>query len=244
MNSFKFVAEFCLINGHYRVLTADLLPLLAVSTPRPLSLCSSSLDQMVETLNDDIRSMTLKDDEPIDLPDNPSFQVFEQNALSILGRLLNPSCQPMAEMIEKMPKVWCVYDRVRGIGLSSERFQFIFQREDEMETVLKDRPWSFNNWTMLVDRWIPSPPKTFLSTVDVWVRIHHIPVNHYTLDTMDFLARKIGKVIEIAYDPKVSQKYSFIRAHVRLDVANPVTASVFSIYHLVVRLLLILNMKN
>ncbi|XP_013651192.1 uncharacterized protein LOC106355863 [Brassica napus] len=124
-----------------------------------------------------------------------------------------------------MPKIWRVYDRVRGIALSSEKFQFVFKREDDMETVLKDRPWSFNHWTMLIDRWVPSPPKTFLSTVDVWVRIHHIPMNYYTLDTMDFLARKIGKVIEIAYDPNVSQKDTFILAQVRLDIANPTTAT-------------------
>ncbi|KAF3519891.1 hypothetical protein DY000_02058834 [Brassica cretica] len=114
---------------------------------------------MAESLQDAIRSMSLKDDDPIDLPDNPCFQVFEQNALSILGH-----------------------------------------------------------------KWIPSPPKNFLSTVDVWVRIHHIPMNYYTLDTMDFLARKIGKVIEIAYGPNVSQKDAFIRAQVRLDIANPTTA--------------------
>lgn len=224
MNSLKFVAEFCPINGLYRILTADLLPLLPLSIPRNFPPCSSSSTQMAESLQDAIRSMSLKDDDPIDLPDNPCFQVFEQNALSILGRLLNPSCQPMAEMIETMPKIWRVYDRVRGIALSSEKFQFVFKREDDMETVLKDRPWSFNYWTMLIDRWIPSPPKNFLSTVDVWVRIHHIPMNYYTLDTMDFLARKIGKVIEIAYDPNVSQKDAFIRAQVRLDIANPATA--------------------
>ncbi|KAF3559135.1 hypothetical protein F2Q69_00011739 [Brassica cretica] len=40
---------------------------------------------MAESLQDAIRSMSLKDDDPIDLPDNPCFQVFEQNALSILG---------------------------------------------------------------------------------------------------------------------------------------------------------------
>lgn len=38
------------------------------------------------------------------------------------------------------------------------------------------------------------------------------------------MARKIGHVIDIAYDPKVSQKETFIRAHVRLDIANPATA--------------------
>lgn len=78
---------------------------------------------------------------------------------------------------------------------------------------------------MLLDRWVPSPPANFLASVDVWVRIYHIPVNHYNIDTMDFLASKIGHVIEIAYDPKMSQKEAFIRAHIRLDIQRPALPS-------------------
>ncbi|CAN7047438.1 unnamed protein product [Brassica rapa subsp. trilocularis] len=46
-------------------------------------------------------------------------------------------------------------------------------------------------------------------------------MNHYRLETMDFLASKVGKVLEIAYDPKCSQKEAFIRAQVRLDITRP-----------------------
>ncbi|CAA7036115.1 unnamed protein product [Microthlaspi erraticum] len=172
-----------------------------------------------------ISSMSLHDDEPVDLPDSPSFRVFDENAISLLGRLLNPDCQPMDKMIEDMPRVWRVYDRVRGIALSRDKFQFIFEREEDLETVLKDRPWSYNNWTMLVDRWIPSPPSDFLTTVDLWVRISRIPMNYYKIDTMNWLAERVGKVLEIAYDPKASQKETFIRALVRLNIANPAIAS-------------------
>ncbi|XP_048634157.1 uncharacterized protein LOC125608221 [Brassica napus] len=176
---------------------------------------------MSENLHEAIGAMSIRDDDPIDLPDNPCFSVFEENATSLLGRLLNPSCQPMDEMIEAMPRVWRVYNRVRGIALSNERFQFVFQREEDLLTVLNDRPWSFNHWTMLLDRWVPVPPKDFLTTVDVWIRISRIPMNHYRLETMDFLASKVGKVLEIAYDPKCSQKEAFIRAQVRLDITRP-----------------------
>ncbi|CAA7052732.1 unnamed protein product [Microthlaspi erraticum] len=147
---------------------------------------------MAEQLHDAIRAMSLHDDKPVDLPDSPSFRVFDENATSLLGRLLNPDCQPMNKMIEDMSRVWRVYDRVRGIALSRDKFQFIFQREKDQETVLKDRPWSYNNWTMLMDRWIPAPP------IGEW-----------------------GEVIEIAYDPKGSQKDTFIRAHVKLNIADP-----------------------
>ncbi|KAL0854012.1 hypothetical protein Bca101_059164 [Brassica carinata] len=149
---------------------------------------------MAEQLQAAIGAMSLRDDELIDLPDSPRFKVFEQNTLNLLGHLLNPSCLPMEEMIETMPRVWRVYSRVRGIALSSEKFQFIFEREEDMETVLK---------------------------VDVWIRISKIPVNYYKVETMHFLASKVGHVIEITYDPKVSQKVSYIIAHVRLDIANP-----------------------
>ncbi|XP_013669074.2 uncharacterized protein LOC106373450 [Brassica napus] len=97
----------------------------------------------------------------------------------------------MDEMIETMRQVWRVYNRVRGIALSNERFLFVFQREEDLVMVLNDRPWSFNHWTMLLDRWVPVPPKDFLTTVDVWVRISRIPMNHYRLETMDFLASKV-----------------------------------------------------
>ncbi|ESQ52135.1 hypothetical protein EUTSA_v10017646mg [Eutrema salsugineum] len=165
--------------------------------------------------------MTLCDEEPLVLPDEPRFKVFEESAISLLGRLLNPDCQPMDKMIMDMPRIWRVYDKVRGIALSRDKFQFIFQREEDLLTVLKDRPWSYNHWTMLLEWWTPSPPRDFLTMVDVWIQISKIPVNYYKLETMDFLADKVGKVIEIAYDPKASQKEAFIRAHVRLDIANP-----------------------
>ena len=204
MYSLQIISEYYLINGNYCSLSADLAPKLSLrytrnsisGRPPPLS--------MSDNLHEAIGAMSIRDDDPIDLPDNPCFSVFEENATSLLGRLLNPSCQPMDEMIETMPRVWRVYNRVRGIALSNERFQFVFQRGEDLVTVLNDRPWSFNHWTMLLDRWVPVPLKDFLTTVDVWVRISRIPMNHYRLETMDFLASKVGKVLEIVYDPKCS----------------------------------------
>ncbi|XP_018448825.1 uncharacterized protein LOC108820375 [Raphanus sativus] len=198
----------------------DLLPKLPAPSHRN-SASALGATVMADNLHNAINSLSLHDEEPVDLPDNPMFHVYEENAMSLLGRLLNPACQLMDKMIETMPRVWRVYNRVRGIALSRDKFQFVFQREEDMLTVLNDRPWSYNNWTILLDRWVPAPPANFLTTVDVWVRIRHIPMNHYRIETMDFLASKIGDVLEIAYDPKVSQKETYIRALVRLDIANP-----------------------
>ncbi|KAL1225017.1 hypothetical protein V5N11_002796 [Cardamine amara subsp. amara] len=127
----------------------------------------------------------------------------------------------MAKMIEAMPKVWRIIGRVRGIALYRDRFQFVFQREEDLQTVLEDRRWSYNHWTMVLERWIASSPASFLTSLEVWVRIRNIPMNHYTTKTMDMLGSAIGHVEEIAYDPKVSQTTDFVRARITFDIANP-----------------------
>lgn len=91
--------------------------------------------------------------------------------------------------------------------------------------VLKDRPWSYNHWTMVLERWNSSPPDDFLSTLEIWIRIRNIPVNHFTSQTMHTLASEIGHVEEIAYDPKVSHTKEYIRAKVTFKVDSPAKAT-------------------
>ncbi|KAL1221241.1 hypothetical protein V5N11_022225 [Cardamine amara subsp. amara] len=155
---------------------------------------------MADNLFDALSSLSLEDDEPIVLPDSPRFRFFDENVTSILGRLLNLDCQVMAKMIDQMPKVWRMVWRVHGIALSQEKFQFIFQHEEDLMSVLADRPWTYDHWTMIMERWIPAPPEDFLTSFEVWVRIRNILMNHFTIETMNTLGKVIGRVEEIAYD--------------------------------------------
>ncbi|XP_009110851.3 uncharacterized protein LOC103836353 [Brassica rapa] len=181
---------------------------------------------MAEKLYKAIKAMSIEDDEvPLTLPDEPRFRVFDENEISILGRLLNPECQSMSRMIEYMPTAWRVYGRVRGIALSRDRFQFVFEREEDLQTVLNDRPWSYNHWVMALEKWTANPPEDFLKTMDIWIRIRHIPVNFFTTDTMFRLASEVGTVDTIAYDPKVSHTKDYIRARVCFNLDNPAKAT-------------------
>ncbi|XP_009123077.2 uncharacterized protein LOC103847743 [Brassica rapa] len=65
-------------------------------------------------------ALSLKDDEdtPFNLPDLPQFYASERNACSIIGRLLNPEFQNMANLILDMPRKWQKVNR----GLALERW--------------------------------------------------------------------------------------------------------------------------
>ncbi|KAG2331652.1 hypothetical protein Bca52824_002832 [Brassica carinata] len=220
MDSQKIVAEFNDIKGKFASITLDLLPqnsLLRLSSSAA-KLRISLL--MADMLHKAIQSMSLEEEEPLTLPDSPRFRVYDENETSLLGRLLNPDCQSMERMIDYMPTAWRVYGRVRGIALSRDRFQFVFQREEDLQTVLDDRPWSYNHWAMVIDRWTANPPENFLQSMELWIRIRHIPVNLFTTDTMFALAKEIGKVEEIAYDPKVSHTKDYIRAKITFNTVT------------------------
>lgn len=226
MISLRICVEFCAIKGKFSLTLSDLLP--KTHGARRFT-CRSFLLQslaMEDSLQLSLQSMKLVDDEePLTLPDSPRFRVFDENSRSLLGRLLNPDCQPMAKMIDYMPTAWRVYGRVRGIALSRDRFQFIFQREEDLQTVLKDRPWSYNHWALALERWTEDPPIDFLRYMKVWIRIRHIPMKFFTTDTMFRLASEVGKVEEIAYDPKVSHTKDYIRALITFDTEKPAKAS-------------------
>lgn len=132
-----------------------------------------------------LMAMSLEeDDEPFDMPDLPEFCSSEKNVMSIMGRILNPDCQKIENLILDMPRKWQIYDRVRGIALSKERFQFIFKYQQDMEEVLSKGVHTYNEWTLAIDRWVEHPPPDYLQFIPVWIQLRNIPVNHYTIQAI------------------------------------------------------------
>ncbi|XP_024016311.1 uncharacterized protein LOC112089786 [Eutrema salsugineum] len=77
-----------------------------------------------------------EDEEPYEMPDLPEFKSCVRSKFSILGRALNPDCQRMSSLILDMPRKWQKYDRVCGLALSNDRFQFIFDYENDLLDIL------------------------------------------------------------------------------------------------------------
>ncbi|KAG2315720.1 hypothetical protein Bca52824_018842 [Brassica carinata] len=75
---------------------------------------------MASNLDKALLDLSLEeDDEPYVLPDKPEYFSTERNSLSLIGRLLNPQCQKMSDLILEMPRKWQLYDRGIGSGVVS-----------------------------------------------------------------------------------------------------------------------------
>ena len=89
MISIKIITEYCSLNSNYRSICVDLLPKLDLHRRRRAKELCFCLTGMAENLQKAINALSLHDEEPVDLPDSPRFHVFDENATSLLGRLLS-----------------------------------------------------------------------------------------------------------------------------------------------------------
>ena len=138
-----------------------------------------------------------------------------------MGRFLNHDQQRMKKWILEMPRIWRLYDRVRGIALSRDRFQFIINTEADLTEVLKTGVWTQDDWCVLMERWVETPPSDYLGFLPVWIRLQNIPVNHYTHATIATIASRVGKIIDFPFDEDQAQSRDFVRVQVSLDVSKP-----------------------
>lgn len=86
-------------------------------------------------------------------------------------------------MIKHMPKhrIWNVEGRVRETNLGNNKFQFDFDKEEDMVRVLQRRPYHFNKWSFSLERWIPTINDEYPNTMLLWVTITGVPT-HYKKD--------------------------------------------------------------
>ncbi|KAG7568115.1 Reverse transcriptase domain [Arabidopsis thaliana x Arabidopsis arenosa] len=127
----------------------------------------------------------------------------------------------MSRFIHDMPRLWHVSNRARGIALSEETFQFIFDNEHDLETVLLGGAWTYEDWSMVLERWVEKPPEDYLKILPLWIRLRHIPVNYYTVETFEEIAECIGQVTTVAFDPLKPQSKGFVRVRILFDVNRP-----------------------
>ncbi|KAG7586642.1 Reverse transcriptase zinc-binding domain [Arabidopsis thaliana x Arabidopsis arenosa] len=176
---------------------------------------------MVTTLDKALQAMTIEENKPLKLKNLPKFSSCERNVCSLMGRLLCPENQKMSRFIHDMPRLWHVSNRARGIALSEDTFQFIFDSEHDLETVLHGGAWTYEDWSMVLERWVEKPPEDYLKILPLWIRLRNIPVNYYTVETFEEIAETIGQVLTVAFDPLKPQSKGYVRVQILFDVNKP-----------------------
>lgn len=131
---------------------------------------------------------------PIKIPEGNSESLIADNLLTLMGRVTNPKFQKPRAVVERMPQVWNLEGRVVGRDLGPEMFQFRFETESDLRSVLAKGPYHHKKWMLIIQRWEPTISPSFPSMISFWIRIHGLPLHYLTDQALETIGRTLGHV--------------------------------------------------
>ena len=93
------------------------------------------------------RRIQEEEEEIIRVPAFDNSDLIEKFKLTLVGRMFHEDGRRVEALLKHMPKrrIWDVEGRVRGTNLGNNKFQFDFDKEEDLLKVLQHRPCHFNN---------------------------------------------------------------------------------------------------
>ncbi|XP_013608470.1 PREDICTED: uncharacterized protein At4g02000-like [Brassica oleracea var. oleracea] len=123
-------------------------------------------------------------------PDNA--ELLQRHSLTLIGRVTNKSAQRVRSLIPFFTNLWKSNSLPVGSDLGNGMFQFQFDNEEDLLTVLEKRPYHYGRWMVIVQRWEPTVSKTFPSLLPFWINVQGISVHLWTKETIEKLGEDIG----------------------------------------------------
>ncbi|ESQ39558.1 hypothetical protein EUTSA_v10001142mg, partial [Eutrema salsugineum] len=108
---------------------------------------------------------------------------------TLIGRCMNPQMQDMKALLYMPLRIWKLEDRVAGADLGMGKFQFDFEKEEDIKEVMKMEPFHFDYWMVSLVRWSPVVDPQYPSAIKFWADV-----------TFESIGKALGKVEAVNLD--------------------------------------------
>ena len=106
---------------------------------------------------------------PVKIPEIDTAALIEENKFTLIGRVTNPATQNTKALVDFFLQHWNVSGRFTGRDLGPLLFQFRFENERDLLTILNKAPFHFKRWMIIVQRWEPVVSEKFPSLLPFWI---------------------------------------------------------------------------
>ena len=106
--------------------------------------------------------------------------------------MTKPSIQKFWSLITFFIDHWKADVPPIGSDLGSCLFQFQFELESNLLTVLAKQPYHYARWMIILERWLPTIFPTFPSMIPFWITVQGIPVHPWSEEAACSIGNDIG----------------------------------------------------
>ncbi|XP_019197295.1 PREDICTED: uncharacterized protein LOC109191165 [Ipomoea nil] len=142
---------------------------------------------------------------------------------TLVGRFLTDRLVKFNHMQQIMASVWRPVMGMHATSLEENLFLFQFPHPKDMQRVIDDGPWSFENQTLVCAQVPPGtrPEDVVLDSVQFWIQIHGLPSMYASSEFIARIGNYVGEFV--AEDPFNfgGSWRSYYRMRVKLAVDTP-----------------------
>ncbi|CAA7021821.1 unnamed protein product [Microthlaspi erraticum] len=135
-------------------------------------------------------------------PELDTTDLIHQNFLTLIGRLTNPQQQRMGTMIPFISSRWELRGRAVGSDLGNHCFQFRFDYAEDLQKLLKNRPYQYARWMLILQKWEPIISSSFPSHIPFWIQLKGIPLHYWKKELLSNIGQEIGDYKEQVLNKK------------------------------------------
>jgi hypothetical protein len=121
---------------------------------------------------------------------------------------------------KSVESMWKQYSAVEVFSLDNGMFIFRFQDEATWEEILENKLWHVANNPLILRKWQPGMQvlKLSLTSVPVWVKFLHLPMEFWTPTGLGFVASGIGKPLYVDKVTEEQKRLGFAWVLIEIDI--------------------------
>ncbi|KAL1224245.1 hypothetical protein V5N11_034388 [Cardamine amara subsp. amara] len=138
-------------------------------------------------------------------PDLDNSDLIQENALTLIGRLTNPEEQRLWSLIPFLSNRWNLKGKAIGSDLGRGCFRFRFDFEKDIQKVLDNMPYHFDQWMVILQRWEPIISESFPNQIPFWIELKGIPLHYWKLRMVKDIGEELGQLVEHELTPTIAK---------------------------------------
>ncbi|KAF3517462.1 hypothetical protein DY000_02059674 [Brassica cretica] len=119
-------------------------------------------------------------------------ELIEDNKLTLLGRVTNPTVQKPQWVLDWLIQYWNLESAVTGRTLGHDLFQVKFETEEALQSVMRRAPFHYKRWMIILQKWEPVISTAFAKITPFWIKVHGLPLHYWTLESLHAIAKGLG----------------------------------------------------
>ncbi|CAD5318242.1 unnamed protein product [Arabidopsis thaliana] len=111
------------------------------------------------------------------------------------GRLTNQSGQRLWALFLFLSNPWTLKGKAIGSDLGQGVFQLKFDFLEDLQQVVDNRPYHFDQWMVILQKWEPIISPSFPSLISFWIELQGLPKHFWKPKMLQAIREELGEVM-------------------------------------------------